>query len=140
MFGYEKTVASPLLQRLLQHARRHCEFWSKGIPRLTTENRSLAEDLNSCVQIGTFRSGVLYPSGQEDAVEPVPVRMMEVMLGIPGVRLTGIDAQPTGLRVEFETSATSATCPICRNEVEPARVEVVDLGEPSAKGQCMHLE
>ena len=73
-------------------------------------------------------------------MEPVPVRMMEVMLGIPGVRLTGIDAQPTGLRVEFETSDTSATCPICRNEVEPAGVEVVDLGEPSAKGQCMHLE
>lgn len=59
-------------------------------------------------------------------METDPVRVMEVMLGIPGVRVTSVDAQPTGLRVELETSAISATCPICRNEAEPAGVEIVE--------------
>ena len=40
------------------------------------------------------------------------VRAMEMMLGIPGVRVTELDIQPTGLRIELETSATAATCPI----------------------------
>jgi hypothetical protein len=85
-------------------------------------------------------SGVLYPSGQEDAVETDPVRAMEMMLSIPGVRVTELDIQPTSLRVELETSATTATCPICRNEAEPTGVELVDLGVHSAMGQPMQLE
>jgi transposase len=64
---------------------------------------------------------------------------MEMLLGIPGVRVTELDIQPKGLRVELETSATSATCPICRNEAESAGVEVVDMGVHSAMGQPMHL-
>jgi transposase len=64
---------------------------------------------------------------------------MEMLLGIPGVRVTELDIQPTGLRVELETSATSVTCPICRNEAELTGVEVVDMGVHSAMGQPMHL-
>jgi hypothetical protein len=83
---------------------------------------------------------VLYPSGQEEAVETDPVRAMEMMLGIPGVRVIELDIQSSSLRVELETSATSATCPICRNEAESTGVEVVDLGVHSAMGQPMRLE
>ena len=34
-------------------------------------------------------------------METDPVRVMEMMLGIPGVRVTELDIQPTSLRVEL---------------------------------------
>jgi len=73
-------------------------------------------------------------------VESDPERVMELLLGIPGVRVLTVEVEPTGMHVDLETSATSAMCPICRNEAEPAGVEVVDLGVHSAMGQPMHLE
>jgi hypothetical protein len=39
-------------------------------------------------------------------VETDPVRMMETLLGIPGVRVVEIEEEPLRLRVEIETSAT----------------------------------
>ena len=65
-------------------------------------------------------------------METDPERMMELLLGIPGVRVLTVEVEPTGMQVDLETSAASAMCPICRNEAEPAGVEVVDLGVHSA--------
>jgi len=73
-------------------------------------------------------------------VETDPVRMLEVMLGIPGVRVVEIYQESSGLRVEIETSVTTATCPSCRGEAELDDLVTSDLGEHSAMGQSVHLE
>jgi transposase len=73
-------------------------------------------------------------------VETDPVHMMESLLGIPGVRVVEIEEEPPRLRVEIETSATTATCPICGFEAALDDVVTVDLGEHSALGQRVHLE
>ena len=73
-------------------------------------------------------------------METDPVRMMEAMLGIPGVRVIEIYKEPERLRVEIETPASTATCPICGGEAELDDLQTVDLGEHSALGQCVHLE
>jgi len=73
-------------------------------------------------------------------LETDPVRMLEAMLGIPGVRVAEIYEQPSGLRVEIETSVTTASCPSCGGEAELDDLLTVDLGEHSAMGQSVHLE
>jgi transposase len=65
---------------------------------------------------------------------------MEVMLGIPGVRVLTVEEQPGGLRIELEASVTTATCPICGGGAELQGVERVDMGVHSAMGQNVHLE
>ena len=73
-------------------------------------------------------------------METDPERVMELLLGIPGVRVLTVDVEPTGMSVDLVTSADSATCPICKNKAEFAGIEVVDLGVHSAMGQPMQLE
>lgn len=68
-----------------------------------------------------------------------PIRMVEVMLGIPGVRVLSAERGSGGLRVEIETSATEARCPVCDSPAEPAGRRVVELGVHSAMGQAIHL-
>jgi hypothetical protein len=67
------------------------------------------------------------------------IRMVEVMLGIPGVHVLSAESGSSGLRIEIETSVTEASCPVCDSPAEPAGRRLVELGVHSAMGQAIHL-
>jgi len=61
------------------------------------------------------------------------------LLGIPGVHVLNSERADAGLRIELETAATEARCPICDSPAAPAGRRLVDLGVQSAMGQPMDL-
>ena len=67
------------------------------------------------------------------------IRMLEVMLGIPGVHVCGAGEVDGEARVEIETSVSVSRCPICDSPTEVDGRELTDLGEHSAMGQPVHL-
>lgn len=67
------------------------------------------------------------------------IRMLEVMLGIPGVHVCSAGEVDGEARVEIETSLSAPRCPICGSPAEADGRELTDLGEHSAMGQPVHL-
>ena len=67
------------------------------------------------------------------------IRMLEVMLGIPGVHVCSTGEVDAEARIYIETSASAPRCPICDFPAEAAGRELTDLGEHSAMGHPVHL-
>lgn len=69
-----------------------------------------------------------------------PEEMLEVMLGIPGVRVLAVAEDAAGLRVEVETVSPDGLCGSCGEAAEPAGGRVVELdGRQPFFGRPLHL-
>jgi len=71
------------------------------------------------------------------AMERDPVKMLELVVGMPGTRILGVEATPELIRIELESTEDEATCPRCGTKAELLSIkseEKVDLpvmGVPS---------
>ena len=67
------------------------------------------------------------------------IRMLEVMLGIPGVHVCRTGEVDGEVRLWIETSVSAPRCLICDSPAEVDGRELTDLGEHSTMGQPVHL-
>ena len=67
------------------------------------------------------------------------IRMLEVMLGIPGVHVCRTGEVDGEVRLWIETSVSAPRCLICDSPADADGREFTDLGEYSAMGQPVHL-
>lgn len=69
-----------------------------------------------------------------------PNEVLEVMLGIPGVRVLGVTEDEAGLLVEIETVSPDGLCSSCGEVAEPAGCRVVELDSRQPFfGRPLHL-
>lgn len=69
-----------------------------------------------------------------------PNEMLEVMLGIPGVRVLSVTEDVTGLVVEVETMNADGFCSSCGKPAEPADRPLVELDSRQPFfGRPLHL-
>lgn len=69
-----------------------------------------------------------------------PDEMLEVMLGIPGVRVLAVAEDEAGLVVEVETAGVDGLCSSCGEAAEPAGRRVVELDSRQPFfGRPLHL-
>jgi hypothetical protein len=76
----------------------------------------------------------------EGDVETDPIRMLGVMLGIPGASVVDGQKLPTGVWLAIETSQKSGRCPECGHPAAADGVEPNELGTFSAMGQAVTIE
>jgi transposase len=51
-------------------------------------------------------------------MERDPVKMLELVVGMPGVRVLGVEATPAVIRIELESTDDEAVCPRCGAQAE----------------------
>lgn len=82
-------------------------------------------------------SGLVLESG---VVTSDPNEMLEVMLGIPGVRVLAVAEDEAGLVVEVDTVDLDGLCGSCGEPAEPAGGRVVELDSRQLFfGRPLHL-